>query len=255
MLEKVMSVMKDRTNYVIDIGTSDCPPGDIMYQFTTSDNFKGLCVEANPQHLQTLKNTLSKNFAIYNNYINPENVIEVFKYFNVPESPDILKIDIDGYDLSVIREILKVYKPKVIICEINEKIPPPVVFEVKYKRDYAWDFSHHFGFSLAAGDKVMAENSYKIVTFCDLNNIMCINRDLCDSLNLDYKSDIMSMYKYEYIMKDRSSFWWNEDVNHWLDITDTDALRKEICNYFETMNPRSNMTVKTKIRNIDFILD
>ena len=247
--------MKDRNNYVIDIGTSDCPVSDPMYQFITSDKFRGLCIEPNPEHLPKMKKAVSNTFSICDQYINPENIVEVFRSFNVPESPDFLKIDIDGYDLEVIREILKVYKPKVIICEINEKIPPPVLFEVMYKKDYAWDFSHHFGFSIASGEKVMTENNYKIVSIYELNNIICINRDLCETLNLDYKSDIMTLYKNEYIMKDRSPFFWNQDVNHWLDITDTDVLRKDICKYFETMNPRSNMDVKTKIRNLDFILD
>ena len=48
-------------------------------------------------------------------------------------SSDFLNLDIDSYDLEVMKKILeKNFRPKVISMEINEKIPPPIYFAAKF---------------------------------------------------------------------------------------------------------------------------
>lgn len=254
----ILSQIKNPSYYVIDIGASTGVNTDPVYNFIVNKQFKGLCIEGSSQSVNTLKTRT--HFDIYNGYITPLNALTIFEQYNVPYDLDILKIDIDGYDLEVLRVILSKYKPKIIIAEINEKIPPPICFEVKYKENYSWDESHCFGFSIQAGAKVMNANNYKIASIYHLNNIFCINDDLCKSLQIDSNNTddyIKNLYKKEYIDDFRRLriLPWNENVNYWLGISDAEILKNEINNYFVYNNNRSKFTVKTKIRDVDFSIE
>lgn len=250
--------IKKPSYYVIDIGASTGVTTDPVYNYIINDKFKGLCIEGNSSKVNILK-TKTK-FDIYNGYITPFNIIAIFEAYKVPNNPDILKIDIDGYDLAVLRVILEKYKPSIIIAEINEKIPPPIHFEIIYNENYSWDESHCFGFSIQSGAKVMNQHNYKIFSVHELNNILCINHDLCNSLNIDCTNtddDIKLIYKRDYI--DNSSRFhilpWNENINYWLNINEHEILKQEITNYFVNNNNRSKFTIKTKIKDFDFYID
>lgn len=254
----IFNNIKKPSYYVIDIGASTGVNTDPVYNYIINNEFKGLCIEGDSSKVNILK-TKTK-FDIYNGYITPFNVIAIFEAYKVPINPDILKIDIDGYDLAVLRVILEKYKPSIIIAEINEKIPPPIKFEIKYKEHYSWDESHCFGFSIQSGAKVMNEHNYKIFSVHELNNIMCINKDLCNSLNIDCintDEDIKLIYKRDYI-DNFSRFHvlpWNENINYWLNINEREILKQEIINYFVNNNNRSKFTIKTKIQNVDFLIE
>ena len=188
IMEEIYSLIKNRSNYIIDIGASSCSPNDPLYKFIINNEFKGLCIEGNKDNIVKLKEGIANTFQIYDNYIYPDNIIEVFEQFNIPIEIDILKIDIDGFDLEIIRTILTKYKPKIIIAEYNEKIPPPILFETKFKKDYVWDYSHCFGFSISSGEKVMDEYNYSIVKILELNNIICVQNEICHQLNISKKN-------------------------------------------------------------------
>jgi len=251
-VEKIQNPSK----YIIDIGASSGVSTDPTFQFITNKNYKGLCIEGNATHINSLRNNIAPTFDIYNGYVTPNNILQIFSDYNVPLSIDLLKIDIDGYDLEVIRKILSVYKPKLIIAEINEKIPPPILFEVKYKDNYEWDYSHCFGFSLTSGYKVMNENNYNILALYDLNNILCIESELCEQLGLTYYKNINNLYRDGYINhpKRLSQLPWNTDVNYWLNIKDKDELKNEIEDYFCNKNTRSQFKNKTKKIMDDFFI-
>jgi hypothetical protein len=257
-LLNLCNAIQNPTYYVVDIGASTGVNTDPVFQFIVNKKFKGLCIEGNPQFARVLKT--KTHFDIFNGYITPLNAINVFEHYNVPHDLDILKIDIDGYDLEVLRCILKKYKPKIIISEINEKNPPPVCFEIKYKDNYAWDQSHCFGYSIQAGSKVMNYNNYKILSIYELNNILCINDELCKSLQIEcFNSDeyIKNLYKKEYIddLSRLQILPWNKNIDHWLNIEDSELLKKTIADYFTLNNDRSKFEIKNKIQDVDFLLD
>jgi hypothetical protein len=257
-LLNICKYIKNPTSYVVDIGASTGVNTDPVFMFVNNKKFKGLCIEGNSQSVNILKT--KTNFDIYNGYITPLNAVDIFEKYNVPHNFDILKIDIDGYDLEVLRAILKKYKPKIIISEINEKIPPPICFEVKYKEDYSWDGSHCFGYSIQSGAKVMNDNNYKVLSIYQLNNILCINDELCESLKIDrFNSEeyIKNLYKIQYInnLARLRILPWNANINYWLNITNKEELKNSITNYFIYDNNRSSFTVKTKIKDTDFSIE
>jgi len=245
------------TNYVIDIGASYGVSSDPVYPFIVDSTFRGLCIEGLSDRIPRLRENIAPTFDVHNEFVNPGNICDIFEKYNVPVELDVLKVDIDGYDLDLLRAILKKYRPKIIISEINEKIPPPVCFEIPYRDNYAWDNSHCFGFSLSAGKKVMDEHQYKILSVYELNNMLCCNVELCDTLGLDRATDEMGVYRkgYKSKLSERIEHLpWNAGVERWLHINDKHKLIDEIRHYFTQVNDRSQFAVKTKVEGTEFLL-
>lgn len=257
----IYNTLPQKTKYIIDIGASFCVPTDPCYPFITNNDFSGLCIEGNPVNIPELKRKISKNFDVHNGYITPDNIIEIFETYNVPIQFDLLKIDIDGYDLAVLREILTIYKPSIIIAEINEKIPPPIIFEVLYKSDYQWDNSHFYGFSISAGDLVMKKNGYFIEQVYELNNIVALNQDIFPDLA---QRDIQTIYEEGYVnkigkvahlpwnkgsqfLRKSGALPWNQNVDYWLAMNNHVGLKNTIEKYF-------SLSLK-KIKDVDFFID
>ena len=249
----IYNKLPQKTKYIIDIGASWCIPTDPCYPFITNNEFTGLCIEGNPSCIPSLRKNTSKNFTIYNGYVTPDNILQIFEYYNVPKVFDLLKIDIDGYDLEVLRKILSVYKPSIIIAEINEKIPPPIKFEVLYRNNYQWDESHCFGFSISSGELVMKEHNYVITQIFDLSNIIAVNQAIFHDVAYD---DIVKIYTRDYINNSErfTKLPWNDNVNFWLIIDNPEVLKNKIQDYFTTKNERSKFLVKTKIKDVDFLI-
>jgi len=249
---------KFSTKYVIDIGSSSGVPTDPCFPYITNPNFSGLCIEGDKMKAQYLRRRVSQTMSIYADYITPQNIIEVFQNYNVPENLFLIKIDIDGFDLEILRKILtSQYQPLFFIAEINEKIPPPIHFEIKYSKNYKWDTSHCFGFSLQAAKNVFETNNYYIACLYEMNNILCIRKDQINLLPMyKFPRDINKMYKDEYVNNKQreSAFPWNKNVDHWLTIDDKELLFEQIKYYFTKVNDRSNFPIKTKVLDKDFIL-
>jgi hypothetical protein len=246
-MDNLLKNIINKSNYIIDIGATD-GPGPV-YDYFKNQNYDGLCVEAYDCHFTGLcKNLPQSNISKHKGFITPENVLNIFETYNVPQSPDIFKIDIDGYDLSVIRKVLEKYSPKIIVCEINEKIPPPIYFETKYTPDFMGDSSHFYGFSLQAAYDVLAPLDYVLVKIQDFNNLICVHKNY-NSLNIVQESPQV-LYHRDY---SSLSFYyhlpWNRDVNHWLKIQDPKLLMDDIIDYFTTSRKqrgRENLGVPIK---------
>jgi len=238
----------------VDIGASTGVSYDPVYSFISNTNYTGLCIEGDSNKVGLLRQNISPSFEIYNGYVTPDNIIDIFAKHNVPKELDILKIDIDGYDLDVLRVLLKEYSPKILIAEINEKIPPPVHFEIPYRENYEWDFSHCFGFSIQSGHSVISKHGLSIIDIYELNNMLCVNTEMAKKMNIHIPIDIYDLYRSRYVNNaERYSFHWNESVNYWLTMNNPSELCDEIRRYFETKNERSTWPVKTKTHMAEFI--
>jgi hypothetical protein len=254
--KKLVESLRGTSDFVVDIGASTGSTSDPAYPFITSPDYRGLCIEGEPGNVDALRSHASGTFDIHCGFVNPRNIIDIFNSYDVPVDFNLLKVDIDGYDLQVIRRILSGYRPKIIVAEINEKIPPPILFEVTYKTDYRWDFSHCFGFSLSSGLQVMQENDYCVIGLHESNNLICAEKRTC--LNNGWRSltDMQELYKQAYIDSPnrQERFWYNQSVDYWLSLSDPTSLVQEITKYFSSINERSIFPVKTKTRDVDFCI-
>jgi hypothetical protein len=99
--------------------------------------YGGLAVEGEKNSELEANLPSNKIKKLTGTYVTPENIGRILKDANCPQSPDFLKIDIDGYDASILNSILELgYRPKVLQIEVNPEFPPPIEFFVHYDPKY-----------------------------------------------------------------------------------------------------------------------
>ena len=152
-------------------------------------NWKGLQMDGDNEN---------ENINLRKEFIMKENVVELFKTYNVPQNINVLSVDIDFNDFYCLNEILKNYTCDIIICEYNATHlanEDKIIIYDKYGR---WDGTNYFGGSLLAFDKLGKKYNYSLV-YCNTNGVNCffINNDIISSKNLDFKNlgDIEKIYR------------------------------------------------------------
>ena len=114
---------------------------------------------------------------------------KILKETFIPEDFDILSIDIDSYDLAV-WESVKFYRPKLVIIEINNDIPPGI------KQRHS---EHNWLNSFTSTVEVGIEKGYTLI--CHSFNLFFIRNDFLDKLNLDPNkiSDPNNLFNYRWV--------------------------------------------------------
>jgi hypothetical protein len=84
----------------------------------------------------------------------------------VTANPDFINIDLDGNDFYVLDELLRLFKPVLIVAEIN-----PIFFRndakaIKYNPDHHWAGDTYYGMSLSAVEQLAKNYGY---TLCHLH--------------------------------------------------------------------------------------
>jgi len=131
-------------------------------------------------------------------FITKENIVELFKKYNVPQKINVLSVDIDFNDFYCLKEILSNYQCDIIICEYNATHLPNEDKIVVYDKNGCWDFSNYFGASLLSLDKLGKMYNYSLI-YCDKNGVNCffIHNDILRNKNLQITNlgDIDKIYK------------------------------------------------------------
>ena len=155
------------TKFFVDIGASN-DPNESQSELLLRNGWSGLMFECNPDKFIPLTERMREYpVKVISQKVTPDNIIQLLQDEDVPND-FYLSLDIDGYDFYVLSKILTVYKPQLIISEINEKIPPPIKFTVNYDPEYWWDVSHFYGYSLAMLEDI---KGYKVESL-DFNNVI-----------------------------------------------------------------------------------
>lgn len=96
--------------------------------------------------------------------VTPDNVCALLQSHGIPTDFDFLSLDIDSYDYYVLEALLGQYRPTLIMAEVNEVIPLPVKFAVKYDPELSFDVSTRFyGQSLAQLQSLCARYDYAVL--------------------------------------------------------------------------------------------
>ena len=212
------------SGYYVDIGASDGWSSSATYPFAKNNNFSGLSIELDDKKFKKMQFVYNKfeNAYISKSKVTPDNINKVLDKFDVPQNFDILNLDIDSYDLFVIKKLLESYRPKIVSMEINEKIPPPIYFTVTYDENHFWKGDHFFGCSLQAAYEELINFDYKIYTVV-YNNAIFIPKEI----NLNFQNlTVEEFYKDGYVNKlDRKEkFSYNSDVDALIDMKQEDAI-------------------------------
>lgn len=193
----------------------------------------GLCVEVDVRNFSTLATiyTIFPQVALARVKVTPRNVANLLSATDIPQSFDILNLDIDSFDLPVLEAVLRGgWRPKILSMEINEKFPPSIHFAVNYGPEFSWDGGHFYGCSASAAAKLLAEFGYEPVDLRG-NNLIAVPQNRIPE---DWQTKpITQLYNDGYLNLRRQSglFAWNSNVDHWQSM-DLPDLLVEIRNFF-----------------------
>jgi len=101
--------------------------------------------------------------GVHQEHITAETVCAVLAKYEVPREFDLLSLDIDGIDWYVLRAVLREYRPRVIVHEINHQRPydPPVA--VTYNPALVFRNSDYYGASLGAFHRLTKAHGYELI--------------------------------------------------------------------------------------------
>lgn len=132
------------------------------------------------------------NEEVKEHFITRDNIIPILKQYNTPSIFDLFCIDLDGNDIYILEEVLKNYKPNVIIAEFNPIFKPTESYAIKYNPEHTWSEDDYYGFSFEAG-----------LLLADLNGYTCIFQN--DNLNMYFVENSILAHSLGVLVKDLHS--------------------------------------------------
>jgi hypothetical protein len=221
-IEKYLNSIKLGNNICIDIAASD---GVKMSntKFLYDKGWEGIAVEYDPQKFALLANFYSKypNVCLIKTRVVPDNVNFILKSCQTPKNFAFLNFDIDSYDYFVLGKLLEEFRPSLICAEINEKIPPPIKFTVKYDPSFVYKSDHFFGQSISQLFELCRINDYVIVELF-YNNAFIMPREICRVNHLTPEEAYSEGYKNK---SDRKKYFpWNDDMEELLRMTPEEGI-------------------------------
>jgi hypothetical protein len=116
-------------------------------------------------------------------YITAENIIGLFKKYEVPSEFDLLCLDIDGNDYWVLKQLIKHYSPRVIVLEINGCLPAGVSQTIQYNAEFEYQGDDYYGASFLAFKRLLT--GYVAVHNQDNLNAFFVRKDLCENVEVE----------------------------------------------------------------------
>ncbi len=124
-------------------------------------NWKGLLMDGSNENT---------NINLQKEFLTKDNIVNLFKKYNVPKYINLLCIDIDFNDFYLTNNILKEYESDIIIVEYNAIHLPTEDKVVIYNGDYMWDKTNYFGSSLLSYNKLLNKYNYTLI-YCDTKGV------------------------------------------------------------------------------------
>lgn len=202
-------IPKDYPRTVVDIGAGNGVRWSNSYALVL-ENWKALGVEADSNKYALLTRAYRRfpKAKACHALASPENINDLLADFEINKEFGVLSLDIDGNDFWVLDRILSRFRPGLIVTEINESIPPPLRFVVKYNPDF--QLRHHFfGHSISAVEDLCRRHGYGILEL-EYNNAFLAPVELGSK----YFREAKTAYREGYLNRpDRQMrFPWNADM-------------------------------------------
>ncbi|MBT4447590.1 MAG: hypothetical protein HOD06_02510 [Candidatus Komeilibacteria bacterium] len=210
VIKKYLKYIKRKDNYCVDIAASDgMTQSNTLFLY--KKNWGGLAVEFDSKKFAILSSHYKKfpNVTLMKVKVTPDNVLAILKSSSTPKNFTFLNLDIDSYDYFVLDKLLSDYRPRLICSEINEKIPPPIKFTVKYSPNHYWQGDHFYGQSISQLYKLCRKYKYKLVAlhYC---NAFLMPQEITGPQNLSPRLAYDDGYRNKVDRKKK--FPWNKDM-------------------------------------------
>ena len=222
-----------RNKIYIDIGPCDDPN---LYLRRIFNGNQTIFIDNSDYAASCWEQWNHDSFTFVKETVTPHNVVdlinEVYESRGIKKNtdPHFLDLDIDGYDAEVLEAFLKKMTPTIICAEINEKIPPPIKFTVKYSPDYKWAGDHFYGMSISKFYEVVVKYGYSVI-FLNGNTIYATYGERMQShRGAGIHSSDSEVYNRYYrklrLDGDLDSFDFNKDVDCLLNMNYKDSMEK-----------------------------
>lgn len=167
----------DQSKTAVDIGAGNGIRMSNTYALFMN-GWNGVGIEYNNRKVSEVASAYKfyPNVSVCRCLVTPLNVVSLLKSYSIEPNFGILSLDIDCYDLAVLDAVLSEFRPRLIVSEINEKIPPPIKFSVNFDPDAAMQ-EHFYGYSLASLDDLLEKYNYVILEL-EYNNVFLAPAEL-----------------------------------------------------------------------------
>ena len=174
--------LNKKNRWCCEFGAWDGVHGSNTFNLVKKLNYKAIYIEGDKTKYKDLIIT-SKNFKKiipFNKYVSHKkkslnSLDNILKKTKIKKNFDVLSIDIDSFDLAVWKS-LKIYRPKIVIIEINSEIPPGV------RQEHS---SFKFGNSFTSTVEFAIKNKYQLV--CHIGNCIFIDKKYSNKLKINKK--------------------------------------------------------------------
>lgn len=162
---------------VVDIGAGNGVRWSNSYALLLA-SWRTLGIEADPQKYALLAKVYNKfpHAQARSFLVDSENIGPALRDFDIDKKFGVLCLDIDGNDYWVLDAILSNFRPGLVVTEINENIPPPIRFVVRFDPNFRLRY-HFYGYSIAALEDLCANYDYGILEL-EYNNAFLAPREL-----------------------------------------------------------------------------
>ena len=176
-MRRLLGELEVEHRYAVDVAACDGVTNSNTLALYEA-GWAGLAVEGDPARFAGLARAYRRlpRVALARAWVTPENVVALLHGHGAPHEPGFLNLDIDGYDHFVLAALLDDFRPTLLCAEINEKIPPPLKFTVRYDPAYVWAEDHFYGQSLATLHELATARDYALVEL-HYNNAFLVPRE------------------------------------------------------------------------------
>jgi len=172
--------------------------------------------------------------------VTPANVVQLLEGHGIKKDFSFLNLDIDSYDYFVLEALLGVFRPAIVCAEINEKIPPPIEFTVKFVPGHAWQGDHFYGQSIVTLHALARRFGYALVEL-HYNNAFLVAEELGSPVSLSAAAAYDQGYRLKADRQDK--FPWNKDMDYLLSMDPKDAAQS-LRERFEKYDGRYDLSVQ-----------
>lgn len=176
IIADLLGKIAPRHRYAVDIGAGDGETMSNSYALFRA-GWEGLAAEWDGAKFAKLayRYAALPKARLARARVTPENVLGLLAAAEAPREFGFLNLDIDSFDHFVLERLLSAYRPALICAEINEKIPPPLRFSVKWDPDHHWAQDHFFGQSLSMLEEQGIRHGYALAGL-EYNNAFLVPR-------------------------------------------------------------------------------
>lgn len=186
IIEELLKRLNIKNGWVCEFGAWDGIHLSNTFNLVKNKKFNAVFIEGHKNKYKDLLNTVEKypNIIPINAYVDHNNtnnsLDNLLKQTMIPNDFDILSIDIDSYDYQVWKS-LKMYKPKIVIIEINSSVKVN-------NQEWIHTPDKYNGTGFKPTYDLGIEKGYKFVLHT--GNMFFIREDLFDILNITYDNPL-----------------------------------------------------------------